>query len=151
MHGVCQARTVGAVTIELVPLCTFHVSLGEQIFVGEGPAGLRVIAEVDALEVRGERLSGRLKGRAAGDWLTVVGTVGTLDVRFTIETDDGALVLVSYRGRMDLTDGPGGAPLYGAPTFETGAPEYAWLNLVQAVSKGTLAGNDLTYEVAEVR
>jgi len=138
--------------IELIPLCTIDIDLtAEQIFVGEGPAGLRVIAEVEDLTVTGERLSGRLKGRAAGDWLTVVGPVGTVDVRLTVETDDGAIVLITYGGRMDLSGGPGAAPIYVAPRFETGHPDYAWLNLVQAVGKGTLTGTHLTYEVLEVR
>lgn len=138
-------------SIELVPLCTIDITLAEQIFVGEGPAGMRVVVEVDTLTVTGERLSGRQRGRAAADWLSVVGTVSTVDVRATVETDDGALVLVTYRGRMDLSGGPGAAPIYAAPTFETGDARYAWLNLVQAVSKGTLDGDQLTYEVHEVR
>ncbi len=138
--------------LELVPLCTIDIALAaEQIFVGEGPAGLRVIAEVETVTVSGERLSGSLKGRATADWLTIVGTVGTIDVRSTIETDDGAVVYLTYGGRMDLSQGPGGAPIYTALTFETGHPDYAWLNLVQAVAKGTLDGTSLSYEVAEVR
>lgn len=138
-------------SIELVPLCTIEIVLAEQVFVGEGPAGVRVVAEVDTLTVTGERLSGRQRGRASADWLTVVGTVGTVDVRATIETDDGAVVLITYRGRMDLSGGLGAAPIYAAPTFETGDERYAWLNLVQAVSKGTVDGDRVTYEVHEVR
>lgn len=139
-------------SIELVPLCTLNITLEEeQTFVGEGPAGLRVIAEVVDVTVTGDRLSGRLKGRSTADWLTVVGIVGTVDVRTTIETDDGAIIYITYGGRMDLTGGPGAAPIYMAPRFETGHPDYAWLNLVQAVGKGTLDGSDLVYEVHEVR
>lgn len=138
--------------IELVPLCTIDLVLAEeQLFVGEGPAGLRVIAEAASVTVTGDRLSGTMKGGAGADWLTVAGTVGTIDARMAIETDDGALVYMSYGGRMDLSAGPGGAPLYTAPRFETGDPRYAWLNLVQAVAKGTLEGTALHYEVAEVR
>lgn len=139
-------------SVELVPLCTINVTLvEEQVFVGEGPAGLRVIIEVEDVVVTGERLNGRLKGRTTADWLTIVGTVGTLDVRLTIETDDGAIVYVTYGGRMDLSEGPGAKPFYAAPVFETGAPQYAWLNLVQAVAKADLDGTRLTYEVHEVR
>lgn len=139
-------------SIELVPLCRIDIALAdEQIFVGEGPAGMRIVAEVESLTVTGERLSGRLKGRASADWLTVAGPVGTVDVRSTIETDDEAIIYVTYGGRMDLSGGPGAAPIYIAPRFETGAPQYAWLNLVQAVGKGSLDGTRLTYEVAEVR
>lgn len=139
-------------TMELIPLCSIDILLAEEhIIVGEGPSGLRVIAEVQSLTVTGERLSGSIKGTAAADWLTIVGTVGTVDVRATIETDDGALVYLTYGGRMDLSKGQGGAPVYSAPRFETGDERYAWLNLVQAVGKGEIDGHHLVYEVAEVR
>jgi hypothetical protein len=35
--------------------------------------------------------------------------------------------------------------------YETGDERYAWLNRIQAVAKGTLDGQTLTYEIAEVR
>ncbi len=149
--GATSVRSA-TMAIELVPLCTIDLVLAEDhIIVGEGPSGLRVVAEAESLTVTGERLSGRQKGRATADWLTIVGTVGTVDVRSTFETDDGALVYLTYGGRMDLSQGQGGAPIYSAPRFETGDERYAWLNLVQAVGKGTLDGHTLSYEVAEVR
>jgi hypothetical protein len=141
----------GRMTIELVPLCTFDIELGDQILVGDGPSGLRVVVEVKDSTVRGERLAGRGKGQVNADWLTVNGTVGNVDVRSLIETDDGALVYVEYHGRMDLTNGPGSAPIYIAPRFETSDERYQWLNTIQAVGKGTLDGEHLSYEIAEVR
>jgi len=138
-------------TIELVPLCMVEITLGEQIFVGAGGAGMRVIAEVDAATLSGERLSGTLKGKSGADWVTVNGTIGVVDVRIAVETHDGAVVYVSYGGRVDFTDGTGAAPIYVAPTFETGDERYAWLNVVQAVGKGDLQGSALTYEMYELR
>lgn len=139
-----------AMAIELIPLCEVDVTLAEPIMVGPGPAGMRVIGEVLAARATG-RLTGSLKGRAAADWLLLQGTVGLLDVRVTLETDDGAVIFAQYNGRMDLTDGIGGRPVYVAPTFETGDPRYAWLNLIQAVGKGRLSGTALHYEWYEVR
>ena len=51
----------------------------------------------------GERFRARQKGVAAADWL-VVGPDGTatLDVRATLDTHDGALVLLRYGGRRRL-------------------------------------------------
>lgn len=95
------------------------------------------------------RLTGTLKGQAAADWITMVGDVATIDVRATIETHDGALVYVQYSGRTDISGGMGSAPMYVTPRFETGHPDYAWLNAVQAVGKGSLA--DLHYDWYEVR
>jgi Protein of unknown function (DUF3237) len=137
--------------IELIPLCHADAVLAEPIVVGEGPHGVRIVVEVEEATLSGDRINGRLKGRSAADWITVVGTTGSVDVRLTFETDDAALVFVQYRGRLDLTNGAGSAPVYVAPTFETSAPQYAWLNLVQAVGKGSIDGHRLHYEWFEVR
>lgn len=138
--------------IELVPLCDIDITLrSEQVVVGQGPAGFRLVAEVESLVVEGERLRGRGKGSAGADWLTIVDGIATVDVRTTIETHDGAVVYVTYTGRSDFREGPGVHPIYAAPTFETGDERYAWLNVVQAVSKGTFDGTHVRYEVAEVR
>lgn len=136
-------------SLELVPLCTVDVTLREPIVIGAGPAGTRVIGEVESAILRGDRVSGSMLGQAAADWLVVNGTVGIVDVRVAFRTDDGALVFAQYRGRMDLA--AGGQVVYVAPTFETGDERYAWLNTVQAVGKGRLDGQHLVYEWYEVR
>jgi hypothetical protein len=138
-------------TLELIPLCTVAVTLRDPIAVGDGPAGLRLIYEVAEATVRGDRINGRMIGQASADWLTITGTTASLDVRATFETDDGAILLVQYTGRSDLTQGPAGAPIYVAPRFETGDERYAWLNSIQAAGKGVLDGSQLTYEWYELR
>jgi len=139
------------VTLELVPLCVIVIELGEPLILENTPAGTRVIVEVRDFRVEGDRLRGRMKGSAAADWLTIGpdGT-GTLDVRATMETDDGTVVYVYYQGRRDFSQGMD-APIYTAPKFDTGDERYAWLNKIQAVAKGNLEGTTLTYEVYEVR
>jgi hypothetical protein len=137
--------------LELVPLCDIDITLSDQVMVGPGPEGFRVVAEVGSVVVEGERLKGVGKGTSGADWLTIVDGIATVDVRFSIETHDGAVVYVSYRGRSDFREGPGVHPIYAAPLFETGDERYAWLNLVQSVSKGTFDGTHVRYEIAEVR
>jgi len=138
--------------IELVPLCTATITLKDPMVMPNTPSGMRTIIEVEAARLEGERLSGTMKGTAGADWATIGPDMTcTLDVRMTFETHDGALVFVSYSGRIDLSKGPGQSPIYTAPLFETGDDRYAWLNRVQAVAKGTLDGATLTYEIAEVR
>ncbi|HKA92695.1 MAG TPA: DUF3237 domain-containing protein [Acidimicrobiia bacterium] len=138
--------------IELVPLCTATITLKDPMVLPNTPSGMRTIIEVEAAKLEGERLSGPMKGTAGADWATIGPDMTcTLDVRMTFETHDGALVLVTYSGRIDLSKGPGVSPIYAAPLFETGDDRYAWLNRVQAVAKGTLDGTTLTYEIAEVR
>jgi len=78
---------------------------------------------------------------------------GTVDVRATLQTDDGAIIFVQYNGRLDASQGlqfPMTA--YVAPLFETGDERYAWLNRIQAVGKGIVYEDlSLDYEWYEVR
>lgn len=141
-------------SIELVPLCTATATLADPIFLPDTPMGTRIIAEVLSYDFVGERLNGHAKGNAGADWLTLSpGLLGTLDVRALIETDDGALIFASYRGRLDLSGGPGASPSYAAPLFDTGDERYAWINRIQAVAKGQISdgGSTLVYEMYEVR
>lgn len=84
-----------------------------------------------------------------GDWLRVMPSGALrLDVRATLKTDDGALIYISYNGviqhsaesaeklnRGDTLTTKDIPTFITAPTFETSAPKYAWLNSVQAINK----------------
>jgi len=103
----------------------------------------------------GERLRARKKpDTVAADWMVIApdGT-GMIDIRLTLETEDGALVYVTYRGRRNFTEVEQGidAPVYITPCFETSDPRYTWLNKVQAIGKGTVVGQSRIYEIFEVR
>lgn len=138
--------------IELVPLCEVDLEIARARNIGNGPSGSRWIAEIIAMTLTGERLNASMIGTAAADWVTVVGGVATIDVRATVETIDGALVYVQYRGRTDATRRVGTAPAYVAPIFETGDERYAWLNCVQAVGKSRLSNlNVAHYDWYELR
>jgi hypothetical protein len=117
--------------------------------------------------VRGPRIKGVLIP-PGGDWSRTLGSgVLRLDVRLTIKTDDGALIYVSYNGierDSDITESKSKrGEILGAndvkywviaPTFETEATKYAWLNEIQAVGKmvgykdGT--GGFVKYEIYSV-
>ena len=118
------------------------------IEVGRGHKGARVTANVSSLTVTSDRINASLATDDAADWLTV-GDDGTglLDVRFTLETDDGAFIYVEYQG-ADMSTG-----LIATATFQTGDERYAWLNNVQAVAAGQLNGEtgELVYELYEVQ
>jgi hypothetical protein len=141
--------TATTATIELVPLGRIVFELSDPLVLADTPAGTRMIFEVESGRFEGERIQASAKGKANADWFLVgpEGT-GTLDVRCLLETDDGALVLVQYHGRVDLSD-PG--TTYSAPRFETGDERYHWLNRIQAVGKGSLEGSTLTYDLFELR
>ncbi len=67
------------------------------IEVGAGPAGTRLIYGLESARMDGERLRAEMLGAAAADWL-VIGPEGTgsLDIRATFRTDDGAVVYAHY-------------------------------------------------------
>ena len=137
-------------TIELIPLGTADVGISPIMMPG-GPLGTRVTVEITSVDFRGERLRAKLKGAAAADWAVVSPAgIGLMDVRLTLETDDGGLIYVSYNGRVDLSRGLEGATVYTAPRFETGDERYAWLNRIQAVAKGVVSDGVLRYELYEV-
>ena len=111
-------------------------------------AGSRVIVNVPAGgTVRGPKINGTLVA-PAGDWLTVMpdGSL-RLDVRATIKTDDGEIILVTYSGafaaskevndRFNNGEAITSKDAYfiTAPQFTTGSKKYEWLNLIQAVCK----------------
>src|SRR5579859_1125991 len=104
--------TRSELSVDLVPLCHASISLAPPMVLENTPSGTRYIIEVKAARLEGERLKASMKGSASADWATVSpdGGTGTLDVRATLETDDGALIFTHYRGRADLSKGPGNAP-----------------------------------------
>lgn len=118
-------------------LCDAAVHLAPPLLIPGGPRGTRVIVEVTAATLKGPKIEASLEGRAAADWLIVspAGDLGSLDVRSTYRTHDGALIYTHYQGRVRIR--PDGRNLvYVAPLFETSDPRYAWLNGVQGVGKG---------------
>ena len=139
--------------LELVPLAAARVAIRTPVYLPNTPAGTRVVAEVSAFDVEGERLRAHLFGVAAADWpvLSPDGTVSTIDVRVTLETDDGALLYGQYSGRIDGSKQP--LTVYSAPRFDTGDERYDWLNRVQLVGKGVFddAMTEITYELFELR
>ena len=88
--------------------------------------------------------------------------VGRLDVRATLETHDGARIYVQYYGVLVLNEAvakalsEGGETQYGdtyfmtQPRFETGDPNYAWLNSVVAVAEGRALPSAVEYRVYQV-
>ena len=137
---------------ELVHVGTMRAQLGDDQFViANGPKGSRVVAEVDDVTFEGDRLNARMVGTSAADWLTLApdASYGTLDVRFTLKTDDDVFLYVEYAGRIDLKTGRVAA----APLFQCGDERYDWLNRALFIGDGTNdpATKVLTYEVYEVR
>ena len=139
--------TDSAAAIELIPLANATIAAGDRYKIDDGPFGNRVIAGIRTGRWDGERLRGTIVGPGA-DWaMPGPGGAMLLDVRQVVQTDDGAVIYVTYHGRADRTRGT----YTIAPTFETSDERYVWLNAVQAVGKGRLTDAGIVYEIYEVR
>jgi hypothetical protein len=115
--------------------------------------------------VKGPRINGTLLG-PAGDWSrTLPSGVSRLDVRATIKTDDGALIYISYNGIYSGSEQADSRASKGevltskdvyfviAPTLQTSAKKYDWLNAVQCIGKMVSYKNDsyVKYDIFVVR
>ena len=122
-----------------------QVQTGTRTVIENGPQGTRTIVQILGGRFEGPRLKASVQ-IPAGDWITnrADGTY-RLDVRLTLRTDDGALILLTYNGIGQTTQA--GASLRAAPLFETGDQRYAWLTRLQAVAVGERTGADVKYDV----
>lgn len=126
--------------LALVPLCSARIEISETLVLENTPLGTRMVGEIGAARFEGERLRASLRGRAAADWVLLTPSgVGYVDVRMTLETDDGALLYVVYTGRTNLQT----STAWSAPTFQTGDPRYTWLNGILCAARGSWDGNEM--------
>ncbi len=145
------------------PLFDLTLSVPAIEDLGETPSGIRKIATVAGGSFAGERLSGTVKASPSGDWLLLRSDgVLCLDVRLTLQTDDGASIYMSYRGLRhgpkDVIDRlnkgePVDPALYyfrSVPVFETSSEKYSWLNRAIFVATGRREASGPVYEVHEV-
>ncbi len=154
---------VVSVTPSLQLLYTSRIDIAAPQDVGRTPLGQRRIINISGGAFAGPRLSGRILPGGA-DWQVVRSDgIVEVDARYTLETDDGALIYISNWG---LRHGPpeviarlgaGGKVDPGeyyfrtTPVFETGAPGYAWLNGIIAVGVGERRADAVIITAYEVR
>jgi hypothetical protein len=97
----------------------------------------RVTFPIKGGSSEGDRLRGKVLP-GASDW-TVKRSDGVveLDLCITLETDDGALIHVTFEGIRD--DAAPGAPYFRTlPRFETAGVKYSFLNRLLAVGTGEI-------------
>jgi hypothetical protein len=99
--------------------------------IGLTPRGHLTIFSITGGSFEGERLRGIVLGGA--DWVTAAAD-GTfeLDLRLTLETDDGALIHMTFAGVRDDAN----HYFRTLPRFETAVPKYSFLNRLLAVGIG---------------
>ena len=149
--------------MKLEALLKAEITLAPPQDLGDAPLGRRRIVPITGGRFRGERLSGRVLPGGA-DWQIIRGDgVSQLEARYTLETDDGALIYVHNVG---LRHGPpevlaklaAGEPvdpsryyMRTTPSFETGDERYRWLNKLVCVATGARRKDAVELDVYEIK
>jgi len=152
-----------SVTPSLQLLYTSRIDIAAPQDLGKAPYGQRRIINILGGAFSGPRLSGRVLPGGA-DWQIIRSDgIAELDARYTLETDDGALIYVSNWGLRHGPPGviarlgagervdPGEYYFRTTPAFETGAAAYAWLNGIIAVAAGERRADAVIITVYEVK
>jgi hypothetical protein len=143
-------------------LYTSSVEVGTPIMVGSTPYGERRIIPILGGSFAGPKLSGKILPGGA-DW-QVIRTDGAaeLEARYTLQTDDGALIYVLNQGirsgskevmaRLAKGEKVNPSEYYfrTRPVFETGAPKYQWLHNIVAVATGERLPDEVIITVYEI-
>jgi hypothetical protein len=141
---------------------TIEVRVGSPFDLGKTGSGVRRIIPLLGGEFHGEGLSGKVIEGGA-DWQIVRDDgVATLDVRYTLRTDDGQLIAVYSRGMRRASPAvlkrlaagekvdPSEYYFRAAPIFETSAPAYAFLEQYLFVANCHRHGDRVTTVVWKV-
>lgn len=144
------------------PLFVLEAELHKPQMVAKTPFGERKIVTVAGGTFKGERLQGTILPGGA-DWaLKRNDGALQLDVRLTLQTDDGAAIYMTYRGirhgpeavlaRLSKGEPVDPSEYYFriAPFFETGVAKYAWLNNIVCVGYGERMTQGPRYTIYEI-
>jgi uncharacterized protein DUF3237 len=135
-----------ALSISARPLMTLRLATAATHDVGSTPTGTLTIFPISGGSFEGERLRGRVLA-GGGDWVTAHadGTLA-LDLRVTLETDDGELIHMTFTGVRDDAN----HYFRTAPRFETASPKYAFLNRLLAVGSAELGAEGPIHVIEEI-
>jgi hypothetical protein len=143
-------------------LGSMSIEVERAIPLGPTRSGLRRFDVLKGGTFVGPRIRGRILG--GGNDSLVQRTDGSYhpDVRLVIQADDGATILVTYRGIRTTPDDVHNRLLAGehvpyteyylrnAPFFETGSEKYDWMNRIVTIGIGRREGPIVIYEVFEI-
>ena len=128
------------------PLMRLRLTTAATQEIGPTPHGMLSIFPITGGTFEGERLRGTVLG-GGGDWVTAAAD-GTfeLDLRVTLETDDAALIHMTFTGVRDDAN----HYFRTLPRFETAAPKYAFLNRLLAVGIGEIGPEGPVHTIEEI-
>src|SRR5262245_780879 len=160
--SLAQALPPEMTTLRTRPLFVFQVEVKPPSIIGACPGYDRRVGEITGGRFEGERLRGKILS-GGSDWQSLRSDAAlSLDVRFVMETDDGHLIGMTYRGLrhgpkevMDRigrgeTVSPSEYYLRAVPFFETSSERYGWLNRVIGVATGHRLPSGPIYHVFEI-
>jgi Protein of unknown function (DUF3237) len=135
-----------SLSINSRPLMILRLATSATHDIGSTPQGALTIFPVTGGTFEGERLRGQVLA-GGGDWVTAHedGTL-TLDLRITLETDDGGLIHMTFTGIRDDANGY----FRTAPRFETAALRYAFLNRLLAVGTAEIRPEGPVHLIEEI-
>jgi len=144
-------------------LFTITMKLAPTLELGDTPAGNRRVFTVYSGQFQGDRLRGEVLPQASSDLLlTRADGSYQSDVRLILRTDDGALILMTYRGVRHASAEVSARIARGeevpstdyylrtAPSFETSSAKYAWLNKTVSVGIGERQPSGVSYDIFEI-
>lgn len=143
-------------------LMTVSIIAAPAQMVGSVPSGTRIIVPVIGGKFDGPRLRGRIVP-GGGDWLLLRNDgVLELDLRITLETDDHALIYMTFEGirhgpedviaalgRGEIVD-PALYYFRTLPRFECSAEKYSFLNKILCVGSGETRPEGAVHQIEEI-
>jgi hypothetical protein len=144
-------------------LMVMQVKVGTVLNLGAVPSGSRRTASLSGGTFEGPRLRGAVLPNSSADWqLLRSDGVLEMDLRVTLQTDDGALIsmrsfglrhgppeVIAAIGRGETVD-PATYYFRTIPRFETAHPIYSFLNRLIAVGSGDRRPDGPIYTIYEV-
>jgi len=144
-------------------LMTLRVVVATPQNIGAVPHGTRRTVPISGGDFEGPRLRGAVLSNGSADWLLLrADGVLEMDLRVTLRTDEGALILMrsfGFRhgptevmaaiGRGETVD-PASYYFRTTPRFETSHPAYTFLNRLVAVATGDRRAEGPIYTIHEV-
>jgi hypothetical protein len=135
-----------SVAIESRPLMVLRLATSATQEIGTTSQGALMIFPVVGGSFEGERLRGTVLA-GGGDWVTIHSDgIFTLDLRVTLETDDGSLIHMTFSGVRDDAN----HYFRTVPRFETAAPKYTFLNRLLAVGIGEIGPDGPIHVIEEI-
>lgn len=130
------------------PLMSLRLSTAPTQNIGAGAHGIRITFPITGGSFEGDRLRGKVLG--GDDWtIKRSDDVVELDLRVTLETDDGALIHMTFEGIRD--DGtPGSSYFRTLSRFETAEAKYSFLNRLLAVGTGEIRVDGPVHVIDEI-